>query len=321
MMNISVCIATYRRPERLRALLADLVGQQLLPFEIVVVDNDAEASACEIIEERRRLGAHCPIHYDVQPEKNISITRNRTVAVASGDWLAFIDDDERAPAAWLRRLADAASCHTAAGVLGPVVPIVPATAPAWIRRGSFYSWARMPTGTVVPANRLRFGNVLLRARLLAPYRAPFDPAYGLTGGEDGDLLARLVNAGARIVWCDEAIVTEPVETARISLRWLLRRALRGGQDFARHTRAGRYGRPTAATRVQFVSRALVQLTLAAVLALATWPFGRHHAARWLLKVAANTGKLTVFVGWHYREYATPRRGVAVLAAPPHDHAL
>jgi succinoglycan biosynthesis protein ExoM len=178
----------------------------------------------------------------------------------------------------------------------------------------------MPTGSVVPANRLRFGNVLLRARLLAPYRAPFDPAYGLTGGEDGDLLARLVNAGARIVWCDEAAVTEPVETARMSLRWLMRRALRGGQDFARHTRAGRYGRPTVAKRVQFVNRAIAQLTLAAVLALVTWPFGRHHAARWLLKAAANTGKLTVFVGWHYREYAAPRHAATTLAAHPHDHA-
>lgn len=320
-MNISVCIATHRRPDRLRALLADLVGQQLLPFEIVVVDNDAEASAREIVEERRRLGARCLIHYDVQSERNISLTRNRTVAIASGDWVAFVDDDERAPATWLRRLADAAVRHAADGVLGPVVPVVPAAAPAWIRRGSFYSWARMSTGGVVPANRLRFGNVLLRSPLLAQYGAPFDPAYGLTGGEDGDLLTRLVNAGARIVWCDEAIVTEPVEPARLSLRWLLHRALRGGQDFARHTFAGRYGRQAAADRVQFVTRAIAQLTLAVALALVTWPSGRHRAARWLLKGAANVGKLTVLVGWHYREYAAPSPVAPQLAERRHDHAV
>jgi succinoglycan biosynthesis protein ExoM len=247
----------------------------------------------------------CPLHSDLQTEKNISLTRNRTVAIASGDWLAFIDDDERAPAAWLRQLGGAAGCNAADGVLGPVVPVVPAAAPAWIRRGEFYSWARMPTGTVVPPNRLRFGNVLLRASFLTAHGAPFDPAYGLTGGEDGDLLARLVDSGARLVWCDEAIVTEPVEAARLSLRWLLRRALRGGQDFARHTFAGRYGRRTIGGRLQFVTRAIAQLALAASLALVTWPFGLHRAARWLLKAAANLGKLTVLVGWHYREYAVP----------------
>ena len=172
----------------------------------------------------------------------------------------------------------------------------------------------MRSGTVVPANRLRFGNVLLRASVLAQHREPFDPAYGLTGGEDGDLLARLVNAGARIVWCDEALVTEPVEPSRMSLRWLLRRALRGGQDFARHTFAGRYGRQTDAERVRFVSRAIVQLALAVPLALVTWPFGTHRAAGWLLKAAANAGKLTVLGGWHYREYAAP------LAVHRHDRA-
>ncbi len=311
-MKISVCIATYRRPQRLGALLADLVVQQLLPFEIIVVDNDAAASARAVVEERQRLGARCPIRYEVQPEKNISLTRNRTVQLASGEWLAFVDDDERAPATWLRRLADATRAYTADGVLGPVVPVVPVAAPIWIRRGEFYSWARMPTGVVVPANRLRFGNVLLHSRLLAQQRAPFDPAYGLTGGEDGDLLTRLANAGARLVWCDEAVVTEPVEASRLSLRWLLRRALRGGQDFARHTFAGRYGRQTGVERVRFATRALAQLVLAMSLAVVTLPLGRHRAAAWLLKAAANAGKLTVLGGWHYREYAAP------LAVHGHD---
>ena len=103
-MNVSVCIATYRRPDRLRTLLADLAAQQLTPFEIIVVDNDAAASAREVVRERQKLGASCPVHYDVQPEKNISLTRNRTVALASGEWLAFVDDDERAP----RRVAQEA---------------------------------------------------------------------------------------------------------------------------------------------------------------------------------------------------------------------
>src|SRR6188508_2333225 len=40
-MNVSVCIATYRRCERLSALLDDLVKQQVLPTEVIVVDNDA----------------------------------------------------------------------------------------------------------------------------------------------------------------------------------------------------------------------------------------------------------------------------------------
>lgn len=301
-MKISVCIATYRRTERLAALLADLACQTRLPTEVIVVDNDVDSSALDVVEEARRSGAPFPLIYAMQPVKNISKTRNRTVELAGGEWLAFVDDDERVSPRWLDQLMDAALRAGADGVLGPVVPVVPDEAPEWIHRGRFYEWARMKSGSVVPLNRLRFGNVLLRGSLLRNGVA-FDPAYGLTGGEDGDLLTRLARRGARIIWCDEAQVREPVEAARLSQRWLLRRALRGGQDFARHSVAGRYGRFTMSRRLGFYVRASAQALAAGVLALVLWPLGRHHAVHWLAKASANVGKLSVLWGWHYHEYA------------------
>jgi succinoglycan biosynthesis protein ExoM len=282
--------------------LTDLTRQTLLPHEVVVVDNDAAGSAAAVVEQCRSSGPPFQLHYAIQPMKNISITRNRTVELASQPWLAFVDDDERAPDFWLARLAAAARQFDAAGVLGPVDPVVPAEAPAWIRRGRFFDFPRMPTGTVIPPNRLRFGNLLLLAQPVKALGTPFDPAYGLTGGEDGDLLSRLVLGGAKIIWCDEAIVHEPVEPSRLNLKWLLRRSLRGGQDFARHTLTGRYG-PRTANRFRLFVRALAQLVAAAGLALVMLPLGRHHAAHWLTKASANIGKLSIFVGLHYREYA------------------
>jgi len=299
-MSVSICIATYRRPGRLAELLDDLTRQEYLPDEVIVVDNDAGGSARAAVEQCR---AQCPpfaLHYDIQPLKNIALTRNRTVELAQGDWLAFVDDDERAPPGWLAQLLDCAGRTRADGVLGPVVPLVPPQAPAWIRKGRFYDWARLPTGALVPPNRLRFGNLILRGALLRGATPPFDPAYGLTGGEDGDLLTRLAQRGALLRWCDEAIVTEPVEAARLSLGWLLRRALRGGQDFARHSLAGRYGR---SGRPALLARALLQALLALLLAVLLLPLGRHRAVRWLTRASANLGKLSVFCGWHYREYA------------------
>lgn len=300
-MNVSLCIATHRRPDRLALLLDDLAAQTRPPDELVVVDNDPDASAEAVVAARVQRGLPFPVRYDRQPVKNISLTRNRSVALAGGDWIAFIDDDERAPADWLALLCGAVDADQADGALGPVIPLVPADAPAWIRRGRFYDWARLRTGQPVPLNRLRFGNLILRAALLG--EAPFDPAYGLTGGEDGDLLTRLAQGGARLVWCDEAIVHEPVEPARLSLGWLLRRALRGGQDFARHTLAGRYGSNGTGARLRLVGRACAQLCAATVLTLISLPFGRHHAAHWMTRASANLGKLTIFWGWHYREYA------------------
>lgn len=302
-MKISLCIATYRRAERLAILLSDIEAQTLLPDEVIVVDNDPAGSARSVVEAHAAAHKAFQLHYAIQPERGIAITRNLTVAMASGDWLAFIDDDERAPPAWLAQLLEAARQHGADGVLGPVVPVVPDSAPAWIRRGSFYDFPRMETGGIVPLNRLRFGNVILRGEPLRAQPGPFNVAYGLMTGEDGDLLARMANAGSKVIWCDEAIVTEPVEPARLSFRWLMQRALSGGQEFARKTLAGTYGKVTLLGRTRLFLQALVQMCAALLLGLLSLPAGRHRAAAWLVRASANLGKLTVFVGWHYQEYA------------------
>jgi succinoglycan biosynthesis protein ExoM len=301
-MRISVCIPTYRRPERLSSLLSDLAQQTLLPTQVVVVDNDSGGSAREVVQ-RHQAGSPFQLQYDIQPERNIALTRNRTVALAECEWLAFVDDDERAPREWLAQLVAAAQQYQADGVLAPVVPQVPPDAPSWIRRGRFYDFARMATGGVVPFNRMRFGNVLLRTAPVLAQPGPFDASYGLTTGEDADLLIRMARAGARIIWCDEAIVYEPIEPARLSLRWLLQRALSGGQEFARKTLKGTLGKVDVLTCLHLFIRALVQAVVAACLALVCWPFSKHRTVAWLIKLWANLGKLSVFVGWRYQEYA------------------
>jgi succinoglycan biosynthesis protein ExoM len=302
-MYVSVCIATYRRPDRLAALLEDLSRQRRLPDQIVVVDNDAAGTARETVERCRAAGAPFPIDYDIQPEPNIALTRNRTVALARGDWLASVDDDERAPETWLAQLVEAAERYAADGVLGPVDPQLPADAPPWIRRGRFYDFPRMPSGGVVPLNRMRFGNVLLRGDLVRAEPGPFDVSYGLTTGEDADMLIRLVNRGGRIVWCDEAIIHEPIESKRLSLKWLMQRAFSGGQEFARKSISGRYGPISALGRARLFARSCAQLLISAALAVASLPLGRHRSARWIIVASANFGKLSVFWGWRYREYA------------------
>ena len=301
--RVSICLATFRRNERLRAVLDDLAKQTRLPDQIVVVDNDPAGGARTIVEEYRATGVPFAVDYEVQPEPNIALTRNRTCELASGEWLAFIDDDERAPQEWLENLLRAADTFQADGVLAPVEPQVPVTAAAWIRRGRFYDFAHQPEGAVVPLSGMRFGNVLLRAERLRAEPGPFDTRHGLMTGEDFDLLTRLTHKGVKIVWSESAPVFEPIESKRLSLRWLVQRSFSGGQAFARYTVSGGYGPINSFGRCLFFARSLLQMVLAALIAMAACIFGRHRGAAWLIKSAANFGKLTVLWGGRYREYA------------------
>ena len=82
--SVTLCIATYRRADRLDALLDDIQLQSRLPDEVVIVDNDVTGSARPVVDSRIAKGTPFPIRYEIQPLKNISLTRNRTVALASG---------------------------------------------------------------------------------------------------------------------------------------------------------------------------------------------------------------------------------------------
>lgn len=303
MASISVCICTYRRPNRLSRLLAALTRQQGAPgiTEVVIADNDAEGSARAVVDAAR-AGAPWPIHYRLQPQRGIARTRNAVIAAASGDWLALIDDDELPEPDWLAQLWTVAQASGADGVLGPVFSETPDNAPEWIRRGEFYKRQSFASGSVVPPNNLITGNLLIRADCIRREPGPFDESFNLTGGEDGDLMLRLRNRGARFVWCQEAAVSEDLDRHRLSLRWLLARSLRGGQNHARHMLNGRFGPMTPARRLVFAADCGAKLSLSALLCLASLPLPTHRRVAALRKLVLQWGKLSQFWNSRFEEY-------------------
>lgn len=301
--SISVCICTFRRPNRLARLLAALAQQQPAGaiHEIVVVDNDAEGSARVVVES---AGARVPwpIRYQIQPHRGIARTRNLAVSIARGDWLALIDDDELPESDWLAQLWSTVQATQADGVLGPVFSKIPDNAPVWIRRGNFYRRKGFKTGATVPSRNLITGNLLIRAHWMRSESGPFNEAFNLTGGEDGDLLLRLRNRGARFVWCQEAAVCEDLDRNRLSLRWLLARSLRGGQNHARHVLDGRFGPMTQASRALFALDCVAKLGAASLLCLASLPLPKHHRVAALRTCVVQWGKLSQFWNSRFEEY-------------------
>ena len=105
-MLLSICIATFKRPGLLKILLESLKNQILdkeISLEILIVDNDKNETARKVVEEFKN-NERIKYVYMVQPEKNISLTRNLAVAKVNGEYLLFIDDDEYASKNWVMEL-------------------------------------------------------------------------------------------------------------------------------------------------------------------------------------------------------------------------
>ena len=212
-------------------LIASLQGQETdgsFHLSITVVDNDREGSAAGTVAAREKESP-LPIRYEIEPEQNISLARNRALTRAEADYYACIDDDELADRAWLLSLYKAIVRYQAAGVLGPVRPIYDDPPPAWLIKGRILERREFPTGTAMSDPKYcRTGNVLFSKELIAAQEALFDPSYGRTGGEDSDFFRRMINRGYRFVWCNEAVVHERAPSIRQKRSFYLRRALLRG---------------------------------------------------------------------------------------------
>jgi GT2 family glycosyltransferase len=278
---VAICVATYRRPQGLLALLQSL---DALVFEgvppdvrVIVADNDAAGSARAVCESARDWLRH-PLTYVVEKRRGIPQARNASLAPALGrvDWIAFADDDELADPHWLAELLRAQRASGADVVTGPFVPRFAAGAPAWIAEGGFFASPRFRDGEARPVAFT--GNALVRESALAGLEHLFDER--LERGEDTELFKRLVQRGCRIVWADGALILHVVEPERARLRWILERAFRDGVALDRIDR-GHRARSAAAIALHGA------WCMAKGLAMAALPAPRGRAARAAsLKLAA-----------------------------------
>jgi len=230
-MKICVCICTFKRPQMIRALLGKLGELETngeFTLSVVVTDNDRAQSAQAAVREAA-ASLSFPVLYCVEPDQNIAKARNRAVLNSTGDYVAFIDDDELPPPDWLLTALHACQAHGADGVLAPVRPLFEHVPPTWLVKGRFCERPEHPTGYVLGWRETRTGNVLFRRSLIEGMAEPFAPAYG-NGGEDLDFFKRLMEGGARFVWCNEAPVHEMVPPERCNRSYFLKRALLRGQN-------------------------------------------------------------------------------------------
>ncbi len=295
--DVSVCVATCGRPDGLARLLASLERLKLpegIAWELLVVDNDAAGSAARVLD---RFRAALPLRDFVEPRRNIAHARNLALAEARGRWVAFVDDDEEVGEGWLASYWSCVEGRDADGWFGPVLPALESVRTPWLDAERFYGRPRHETGTPLGVPDLSTSNALVRRSWLEVRR--FDPSFGRSGGSDTELFARLLRAGARFEWCDEAVVTDHVPASRHRPGWLVQRAFRGGVVTTRLERRWRSG---IAADFERGARALAGIAVcAAWLPLAACA-GRPRATRALMRAAVQVGHLWALLGGGYEEY-------------------
>jgi glycosyltransferase involved in cell wall biosynthesis len=229
--SLSVAVPTFKRPALLSACIESVLAHWPNDgsVELMVIDNDPQGSAAEVVECYRRPG----VIYLQQPRPGVVHARNAAIEHSKGDYLAFIDDDEVALPGWLAALKR----HVEIGVdasFGPVRPVLEVE----LRSGLAALAERIFTRDLsLPFDEdvghrwpyLGSGNSLFsKERCFRELR--FDERFNMTGGEDTWLIRLLVERGRKLLWNSAAAVTEFVSADRLTVKALRDRRVRQGQN-------------------------------------------------------------------------------------------
>ncbi len=205
---VSVCVATFRRPDRLGRLLACLGENEAPPggFEVVVVDDGSpvdDGVAGVLAEAGRELAAKGICMRSARQGRNRGPGAARNVAwrMAAGEWIAFTDDDCRPDRKWLVSLLDAARGKPAQVVVGRTVPDPDRVDLLGLPFSRSVAVDGM-TGYFHTCN-------ILYPRELLDRLGGFDEEFRLIG-DDTDLGWRAQEAGASLSYCPAAIVVHDV---------------------------------------------------------------------------------------------------------------
>ncbi|MEU1883749.1 glycosyltransferase family 2 protein [Streptosporangium sp. NPDC020072] len=163
--SVVICVYTEERWEDIRAAVASVENQRRRPYEIIlVVDYNADLLL--------RLKREYPdvIVVENTQEKGLSGGKNTGAATASGDIVAYLDDDAVAEAGWLEALEEGFQDPAVVGVGGLTNPLwATGRRPGWFPREFDWtvgcSYRGMPTRRS-PIRNVMGGNAAFRRELV-----------------------------------------------------------------------------------------------------------------------------------------------------------
>jgi GT2 family glycosyltransferase len=176
----------------------------------------------------------------VEERLGLSEARNRGVAEARYDLLAFIDDDAFPLEGWLESIVAAFDNPEVMGAGGPVDPMIEGELPSWFR-GRYLPlltvWDLGPEPVELKYFEYpRGANMAFRREVFTRWGG-FSPYLGRKGAsllscEETELCLRVERGGGRIMYAPGARVRHLTVADRITPKWMLNRCEAQGKSEA-----------------------------------------------------------------------------------------
>lgn len=197
--RVSVIIPTFNRSAFLRQAIASVQAQTYADFELIVVDDgstDDTAAAVAGFDDPRIIYVH-------QENAGRSAARNRAMAQASGEYIAFLDDDDLYLPHKLAVQVAFLETHAELGLVGAFTQFMATDGSLQGLRETWQKESELSLLDCLYACPLATCSVLLRRSWMTALDHWFDPE--LDRAEDKDFWVRLLLAGCSMAWTQDVV--------------------------------------------------------------------------------------------------------------------
>lgn len=194
---ISVVIPTHNRYSGLMAALDSVFSQEALPLEVIVIDDGSEPPVPRSIFDQAPPGVNCVLERFDSP-KGANQARNRGITLASGLYIAFLDDDDRFHPEKLSSVGATIEAHPIADVIyHPAIIRMVAESIEYTSSLRPFSSPESAFSELLVMNRIGGTSMVVCRRELLITVGMFNPDQPAL--QDYELWLRLAKAGASFI--------------------------------------------------------------------------------------------------------------------------
>lgn len=207
--SITVVVCTANRASDLAFMLREFAKVRIPPrttVDLLIIDNASTDNTRAVVEEARKF-LHLPVNYEYEPRKGSGHARNCGVARATGEIIAWTDDDCIVSEDWLYSIIAHFQSKDAPDLLGGRIELFDKThypisvkTSAIVERMDLLSF---PGGVLLSCNMAFHRRLIDR---IGDFDARFGAGASLRGGEDADFVYRAYNAGCKVVYFPDVVV-------------------------------------------------------------------------------------------------------------------
>ena len=196
--RVTVIVAAYNGERFLRETLESVFAQDFDSFEVVFVDDGSE-------DRTREIAQSFAVRYVRQANQGLPAARNAGLALARGDLVAFLDDDDVLPPTKLSTQVGYLDAHPETGcVLGRQEWIFDGVDPPQMARDPIFG----------ELGGIQLVTAMIRRHVLEELGG-FDPSYRYA--EDRDLFIRMREHGVEIAVLPEVVLRKRLHGSNMTM--------------------------------------------------------------------------------------------------------